>query len=57
MSEMPCLCCEDWGRFIGSGEPSCPSCGHTVEDCNRDTDDENNQIPIDPGGQRRPWVT
>ena len=28
-----CLCCQAWERFAGSGEPSCPSCGHTVEEC------------------------
>lgn len=30
---MGCGCCDDAARFPGSGEPPCPSCGHTVEQC------------------------
>jgi hypothetical protein len=29
----PCGCCRDWSRWVGSGQPPCPTCGHTVEDC------------------------
>jgi hypothetical protein len=29
----PCGCCQDAARFPGSGEPPCPTCGHTVNEC------------------------
>lgn len=33
VSDEPCGCCTDAARFVGSGEPPCPACGHTVDRC------------------------